>query len=89
MALCAALPSAAGGQLTIELASDTRVEQRGREQLQHEQLHWFLVERGAAADSAMAELRDALRRVLRDHGLVVQYDESSPDKPARNSGRRG
>jgi hypothetical protein len=102
----AVIPAVAAAQVTIELASNTSLEQRGREQLQrllhtydlspwlftravriesyviphshpvltvntrylendtaqvatfiHEQLHWFLVEREAATDSAVAELR--------------------------------
>jgi hypothetical protein len=202
IALCAALPLAAAGQVTIELASNTALEQRGREQLErllrtydlspwlftravrieshviphshpvltvntrylendtaqvatfvHEQLHWFLVQREAATDSAIAELRrmypkvpnqppdgakdeestylhllvctlelegtarifgeaaarraleawkhytwvyrqvldrtDALRRVLRSHGLVVDPDASPTGSPARSSGQRG
>jgi len=102
----ASLPAAVQAPVTIELASNTALEQRGREQLErllethdleawlftravriesyviphshpvltvntryldndtaqvatfiHEQLHWFLVEREAATDSAIAELR--------------------------------
>ena len=112
MALCAVVPTAAAGQVTIELASSTPLEQRGREQLQrllatydlspwlftralriesyeiphshpvltlntrylendtaqvatfiHEQLHWFLIERGAATDSAVAEVRRMFPKV--------------------------
>jgi hypothetical protein len=112
VALCAVVPPAAAGQVTIELASNTPLEQRGRQQLErlldtydlspwlftralriesyviphshpvltlntrylendtaqvatfiHEQLHWFLVGRGAATDSAIVDLRRMFPKV--------------------------
>jgi hypothetical protein len=202
IALCATLPPAAAAQVTIELASNTGLEQRGREQLErllrthdlspwyftrtvrieshviphshpvltlntrwlqndtaqvatfiHEQLHWFLVEREAATEAAIADLRrmfpevpaqkpegakdeestylhllvctleldgtarifgeaaarrtleawkhytwvyrqvldrpEALRQVLRSHGLVLDPDASPAGSPARSPGQRG
>jgi hypothetical protein len=108
LAVSAALGTSAQAQVTIELASNTALEQRGQAQLErllgtydlspwlftravriesyviphshpvltlntryldndtaqvatfiHEQLHWFLVQREAPADSALAELRPA------------------------------
>jgi hypothetical protein len=121
-----ALVTSAQAQLTIELASNTALEQRGRQQLErllqtydlspwlftravrieshviphshpvltlntryldndtaqvatfiHEQLHWFLVERDAPTDSALAELRRMFPKVPGKPPEGAQDEEST------------
>jgi hypothetical protein len=126
MTLYAVVPKAAAGQVTIELASNTALEQRGREQLErllrtydlspwlftrtvriesyviphshpvltlntryleddtaqvatfiHEQLHWFLVEREPATDSAIAALRRMFPKVPEQKPEGAKNEEST------------